>query len=96
MQPERERRARLSVKVVARGRRNEIVGWVGDRLKLKVAAPREGGRANDALVAFLAEQVALPRRSVRIVAGHTATSKIVEFDGIEQAELERRFGSPAG
>ena len=84
-------RARLSVKVVPRASRDEIVGWLGDRLKVKIAAPPTDGRANDALEAFLAARLGLPRRGARVAAGHTSTSKIVEFDGLAQQELARRL-----
>lgn len=95
MPPAPERRARLSVKVVPRGQRSEIVGWIGGRLKIRIAAVPEGGRANEALVAFVAERLGLPRRCVRVVTGHTATSKILEIDGIEQAEIPGRLGAPS-
>src|SRR5690606_32249710 len=68
--------AKLSVKVVPRASRDEIVGWLGDKLKIKIAAPPQDGRANDALEAFLAKALGLPRRAVRIAAGHGSTSKV--------------------
>jgi uncharacterized protein (TIGR00251 family) len=89
-----EAKARLSVKVAPRAPRNEVVGWVGGKLKVKVAAAPEGGRANDALVTFVAEQLGLPRRNVRVATGHTSSSKILEIDGIRQADLADRFGPP--
>ncbi|MBN1239143.1 MAG: DUF167 domain-containing protein [Gammaproteobacteria bacterium] len=92
----KEPKARLSVKVTPRASRNEVVGWVGGKLKVKVAAAPEGGRANDALAAFLAERLGLPRRSVRVATGHTSSSKIVEIAGIRQADLVERFGPPGG
>src|SRR5690606_13091128 len=52
---ESEMLAKLSVKVVPRASRDEIVGWLGDRLKVKIAAPPQDGRANAALEAFLAQ-----------------------------------------
>ncbi|MGI9178416.1 MAG: DUF167 domain-containing protein, partial [Pirellulales bacterium] len=42
--------ARLRVKIVPGSSRNEIVGWLGDALKIKVTAPPEKGKANDAVV----------------------------------------------
>ncbi|HEX6993930.1 MAG TPA: DUF167 domain-containing protein [Gammaproteobacteria bacterium] len=82
--------AKLSVKVVPRASRDEIVGWLGDRLKIKIAAPPQDGRANDALEAFLAKALGLPRRAVRVATGHGSSSKVVEVDGIRQAELVDR------
>jgi len=86
-----ESRSKLAVKVVPRASRDELVGWLGDRLKIKVAAPPQDGRANDALEAYLAERLGVPRRSVRVATGHGSTSKIVEIDGIPQTELVSRL-----
>lgn len=89
---DRGTRARLSVKVTTRASRNEVVGWMGDRLKLRIAAPPQDGRANEALEAFLAAELGIARRCVRVAVGHTSTSKIVEFDGLEQADLIGKWG----
>lgn len=85
--------AKLAVKVVPRAASSAIVGWSGDRLRVRVAAAPEKGRANAALEAFLAESFGLPRQSVRVVAGHTAAQKIVEVDGLELAALARLLPS---
>jgi uncharacterized protein YggU (UPF0235/DUF167 family) len=86
--------ARLAVKVTARASRSEIAGWSGDRLRVRVAAVPEGGRANDELEQFLAAAAGVPRRAVSVAAGRTSTLKIVEFAGVDQEELDRRFGRP--
>lgn len=83
--------ARLPVKVVPRAKRDEIVGWLGDRLKLKVAAPPQDGRANDAVEALLAGALGVPRRTVRVSAGHASSTKVVEFESLAQIELARRL-----
>ena len=54
-------------------------------------APAEGGRANEAVVRLLAETVDVPRRRVSLVSGHTARDKVVELDGVEAAEVERKL-----
>lgn len=83
--------SRLQVKVVPRARRDEIVGWLGERLKVKIAAPPEGGRANEALAHLLAEVLGVPQRRVRIVAGHASPSKVVEIEGLAQTDLIGRL-----
>ncbi len=70
---------RLLIRVSPGAPRPKILGWRGDRLKIAVAAPPEAGRANDALVAYLAEVLNVNRRSVRLVAGHASRDKTVEI-----------------
>lgn len=91
MTPENPSVAKLSVKVVPRASRSEIAGWLGDRLKVKVAAPPQDGRANAELEAFLAEKLGLPKRNVRVATGHGSSSKVVELEGIGQTELVDRL-----
>jgi uncharacterized protein len=57
-----------------------------------VAAPPERGRANEALTRLLSEVLEVPRGSVRVVAGQTARSKVVEVDTLDAGEVERRLG----
>jgi uncharacterized protein YggU (UPF0235/DUF167 family) len=82
---------RLRVRVSPGARRVGVAGRVGELWKLRVAAPAEGGRANDAVVRLLTEAVGVPRRSVALVAGHGAREKVVELDGVAPAEVERRL-----
>jgi uncharacterized protein YggU (UPF0235/DUF167 family) len=67
--------ARLELKVVPRATRTEVVGWLGDRLKLRVAAVPEAGRANAAIISLLSRELGVPERRLRIVSGHGAQRK---------------------
>jgi uncharacterized protein len=60
-----------------------------------VAAPPEGGRANDAVVRLLSAAAGVARSDVEIVAGHGARDKVVSLAGIDAAELDRRLASAA-
>ena len=82
---------RLRLRVSPGSRRSEIVGRYGDGWKVRVAAPPEDGRANEAVVELLSKQLEIPRRSISIVSGHTAREKVVQMDGIDLAESERRL-----
>jgi len=62
---------RLSLKVVPGSSRDEIVGWLGDSLKVKVKAPPEKGRANEAVVALLAERLGIDASSIAVVSAAT-------------------------
>lgn len=80
---------RLRVRVSPGARRGGVAGRVGDVWKLRVTAPAEGGRANDAVVRLLADTVDVPRSRVTLVSGHAARDKVVELEGVGAAEAER-------
>jgi hypothetical protein len=82
---------RLRLRVSPGSRRSEIVGRYGDGWKVRVAAPPEGGRANDAVIELLSKRLGIPRRSISIVSGHGAREKVVEMAGIDRSESERRL-----
>lgn len=84
---------RLQLRVSPGASRAEIVGRYGAGWKVRVAAPPEAGRANDAVVRLLAEALDLPRRDVEIVSGHAARDKVVSLTGIAPEEAERRLES---
>ncbi len=66
----------------------------GEWLRVRVTAPPEAGRANEALIAVLAAALGIAKSRVRIVRGHTARTKQVEIEGMEQQEaLSRLVGT---
>lgn len=83
--------ARLTVKVHPRAKLSAITGRLGDAYKLDLAAPPVDGKANEECVRFFAEFARVPRSQVSIVTGLTNRTKVVEIDGLDQAELERRL-----
>jgi uncharacterized protein YggU (UPF0235/DUF167 family) len=86
----------FSVKVVPKSTRDEIAGWLDGVLKVRVRAAPEKGRANAAVEELLARELGVPRRNVRVVAGHTAPRKTVEVDGVDGGELAARLARIAG
>jgi uncharacterized protein YggU (UPF0235/DUF167 family) len=91
----RPRAASFQVKVVPRAARDELAGWLGTALKVRVTAAPEAGRANAAVEALLALALGVPKSAVRVASGHGTTRKRVEVDGIDSAELERRLRAAA-
>ena len=75
--------------VVPRARATGVAGRHGDALKIRLAAPPVDGAANDELVRFLAERLAVPRSAVTIAAGHTGRRKTVRIAGVETADALR-------
>jgi uncharacterized protein (TIGR00251 family) len=87
---------RLRLRVAPGAARGEVVGRHGEAWKVRVAAPPEGGRANEAVVRLLAETLGVPRHAVTLVSGHGARDKIVELAGLDPVQIEQRLTSAAG
>jgi uncharacterized protein len=81
----------LRLRVSPGARKTELVGRHGGAWKVRVSAPAENGRANAAVLKLLAERVGLPRRAVSLVSGHAAREKVVQVDGLDRDESERRL-----
>jgi uncharacterized protein len=86
---------RVRLRVSPRATRSEVVGRHGDAWRIRVAAPPEGGRANAAALALVAEAVAVPRADVRLTGGAASRDKVVEVSGVEAAEVDRRLADAA-
>lgn len=69
----------LLLKVVPGASRSAIAGRLGDRLKVRVAAPPEDGKANRAVCALVAEWLGVPERAVTVVAGASSPEKTVRI-----------------
>lgn len=79
----------IRVKVVPGSSRTRLAGLLGDRLKISVAAPAEGGKANAALCKLLAAIFQVPSRQVTVTAGHAQPQKTVLLAGLTVAEAAR-------
>jgi uncharacterized protein (TIGR00251 family) len=82
----------LELKVIPNAPRDEVSGWLGGALKVKVHAPALDGRANAALAEFLASQLGLPRRAVVLVRGEKSRHKAMRIDGMSLEEVRDRLG----
>jgi len=83
----------LELKTIPNAPRDEIAGWLGDALKVKVHAPALEGRANDALLEFLADKLGVHRRDVTLLRGDKSRHKVVRLAGLTLAEVKARIGA---
>jgi uncharacterized protein (TIGR00251 family) len=86
--------AYLNVRVTPGARHDELAGWQGTALKVRVRAAPEKGKANDAVCGLIAQALGLPVRAVLVERGHTSRGKLLLVDGLEEAEMLRRLGAP--
>ena len=90
-------RCTLELKTIPNAPRNEIVGWLGGALKVKVHAPAVEGKANDELIEFLAEKLGVHRRSVTLLRGDKSRQKVVQIDGLDLETVRQKItGCPPG
>ena len=80
----------LKLHVVPGSRKTAVAGLHGDRLKVKVAAPPEKGRANEELLEFLAQVLQVPRRVVQLTSGAASRAKVVAVHDLSP-ELRSRL-----
>jgi len=69
----------LNLHVQPGARRTEVAGVHGDALKIRLAAPPVEGKANAALLRYLAEAFGVPQRAVTLVRGETSRQKTVRI-----------------
>lgn len=88
----------VDVRVQPRASRTEFAGLFGERLKVRLQAPPVDGRANAALLEFLAAACGLPKSRVSLDAGQTGRDKRVRLHGIPElpAALQSAVASAEG
>lgn len=75
-----------------RAKHSEVVGPHGGAVRIRIAAPPVDGAANEALVAFLADRLGVPRSAVTLRRGATGRRKLLEVKGIGAEQARRALG----
>jgi uncharacterized protein (TIGR00251 family) len=70
---------RLVVQITPNARKTEVIGMMDDALKIRLQAQPIEGKANEALIRYLADAFKIPKNSVKITHGHTSRRKTVEL-----------------
>lgn len=83
--------AALKLRIVPNAKRDEVIGEYGDAVKVKVAAPAVDGKANAALLEFLATKLGVPTRAVSLVAGEKSRDKLIAVEGLTPEEARARL-----
>jgi uncharacterized protein len=81
----------IQVKAVPGASRSRIVGWLGDHLKVAVAAPPEGGKANKAICQVLAEALGVRTQDVQVMAGASNPRKKVLVAGLTIEQVKEQL-----
>jgi uncharacterized protein len=82
---------RLEVYIQPRASKSEVAGMHDGVVKIRIAAPAVENAANLALVGFVAAQLGIAKRSVRIVSGGASRRKVLEIDGVTENAIAERL-----
>jgi len=85
----------LRVKAVPGASRDAIAGMLGDRVKIRVSAAPEGGRANKRIVRLLAQTLNIKNDRIELISGHSGPEKRVMLRGIGAGGLRDALGFDA-
>jgi len=77
----------LSLHIQPGAKKSSVAGLHGEALKIRLAAPPVDGKANTALVAFVAELLQLPRAAVSLKSGQTSRQKVLRVEGVDEKRL---------
>lgn len=81
----------LKIRVTPGSRKEEIAGWHGDALRVRVKAPPERGKATGAAIKLVASRLEIPPRQVSLERGATSRDKLLRIEGLTEREISGRL-----
>jgi uncharacterized protein len=81
----------ITLHVQPGARKNEVAGYDGRVIRLKIAAPPVEGKANIELIAFLSQRLDIRKGALTIRRGLTSRDKVIAIDGLSRDEVLRRL-----
>jgi len=79
----------FTVRIQPRASKDEITGEIAGAIKIRLQAAAVEGRANEALIGFLAQLLKSPKGAVRILSGERSRIKRLEIRGVTKQQIER-------
>jgi len=84
--------AMIQVHATPRASKSEIQGLHGEAVKIRLKAPPVDGKANDALIEFLADSLGIPQRQITLLSGQTSRQKRLSLQGVTARQVADAFG----
>jgi len=81
----------LRIHVVPNAKSDRVAGIHGDAIKIKLRASAVEGKANAALIRFLADHLKLPRHSIALERGHRSRDKLIRIHGAASEKTRSRL-----
>jgi len=86
----------IPLKVVPGASRDRVLGEWNGRVRICVAAPPEGGKANEAVIRLIADMLGIPRKSVALLKGSASPLKTLQVRGVTPSRVLAALKSDAG
>ena len=83
----------ISVKVVPKASKNEVVAWENSEWRIRVAAVPEKGKANTELMRFLAKTLEVSRSQLKLVGGESSRHKRILCSGLAEETINERLAN---
>lgn len=77
----------LTLHIQPGAKKTELAGLHGDALKIRLAAPPVDGKANEALLKFIAETLGMAKTAITLKSGHASRRKILEIKGADRIAI---------
>ena len=84
-----ERQTTLTLHIQPGAKKTEVAGEHGDALKIRLAAPPVDGKANAALIAFVADRLGVAKSAVSLKSGQTSRRRVLEVTGAPADTAQR-------
>ncbi len=84
--------AQFALRVQPRASRNAVVGVIGDAVKLAITAPPVDGKANQAVIDYLAKLFSVPKSAITILSGETGRNKLIAVRGLSAEQVRKALG----
>lgn len=81
----------LQIRVIPNARKHEVVGVYGEGIKIKLQAPPVDGKANEALIAFLAGKLGCHANRIRVVSGEKGRTKLLEILELDETSAREKL-----
>lgn len=82
---------KIKIKVIPNSSRNEIVGQLGDCLKVVVTAPPQAGKANEAVRELFSKELAINKKSIQISSGKSSFRKVIQVNASDEKKIMEKL-----
>jgi len=81
----------LQFHIVPNAKQNQVIREDGGAIKIRLRAAALEGKANVALISFLAEELKIPRRAIVLERGQKSRDKLIRIEGLSDNEVRSRL-----